>query len=736
MTYHRTGRITQTIYRYNPHGEFAHLGHKYYPGKTLHVGKFNKLITQMISALDRTSNLLGKTARGAFTALGVLGAALEGIHIGFGMNDMLEGRTAEGLNKVTFGTARAGTTLGGAKLVEAEVIAAGGGTGSLVLAGVAAVGSLLLAEEEMRRAMRGEKTLAREAAEFYHNVQENAVAEGPSTKPWVSWSFNGTATSTGSLTITARVSAAQTGAESDSAGHSRTVIIDLTPPTLIINPPANVTKPAPPYTATITGTATDNASGSGVAAVEWRLGSSGAFQVASGTTNWSASVPLPPTLGSHTVSVRARDVLGNVSPTQSVTVKVIDITGPTLSITTPPAGETFPLSGGVATVEVKGTASDSQTGVSVVEWDLDGQNQFKPVIPKAANDWSTWSVAIPITTASAHTIRIRAKDKATPTNVSKQDRSIVVLLPSIPQDPQAAFGLGRYLDELLNFATQRINTASDGALITRPLLVSTFFQPFDALVASNNRLAAQQPVHQVRLCIEVLRQYFARNNRNTPVNAEISHRQAAYGTLLRHLGTSYDEIRLARAADDTTRAAPADRLGIDATPFRADNLDCLFFSPNRVTEEDLERLFGLAQTALDPHEPLRTLPVPELRAWRQAHLWALWRQQDDAAQSAFRTPVPIIDPDPIAEPDLKAPSPGDTAYDLWKARRQQLADQRAAIKAAREAQATPQAGFERVVTHTLGPMADLVALADEHSAAMGSAHNCRRSSSHCRPSCT
>ena len=272
---------------------------------------------------------------------------------------------------------------------------------------------------------------------------QRATPKGPSTKPWSSWSFNGTATSTGSLTITARVSAAQTGAESDTAEHTRTVIIDLTPPTLTINPPANVTKPAPPYTATITGKATDNASGSGVAAVEWRLGSSGAFQLASGTSNWSASVPLPPTLGSHTVSVRARDVLGNVSPTQTVTVKAVDITGPTLSITTPPDGETFPLSGGVVTVEVKGTASDSQTGVSIVEWDLDGQNQFKPVTPKAANDWSTWSVAIPITTASTHTISLRAKDKATPANnVSKQDRSTVVSCPPSRKTPRRCSVLG------------------------------------------------------------------------------------------------------------------------------------------------------------------------------------------------------------------------------------------------------------------------------------------------------
>jgi hypothetical protein len=290
----------------------------------------------------------------------------------------------------------------------------------------------------------------------------------------------------------------------------------------------------------------------------------------------------------------------------------------------------------------------------------------------------------------------------------------MVLLPSIPQDPQAAFGLGRYLDELLIFATQRIKTATNGTLITRPLLASTFSQPFDALVASNNRLAAHQSVHQVRLCIEVLRQYFTRNSRNTPAAAETSYRQAAYETLLRHLGTSYEEIRLARVADDATRAALADRLGIDATPFRPDNLDRLFFQPNQVTEGDLERLFGLVKTALDPNDPFRTLQVPELRAWQREHLWALWRQQDDAAQSVFGTPVPVIDPDLIGEHDLKTPEPGDAAYDLWKERQLQLASQLAAVKATRESQATPLAGFERIVSDTLGPVADLVALADEH----------------------
>ena len=101
---------------------------------------------------------------------------------------------------------------------------------------------------------------------------------------------------------------------SDTATDVRQVIIDLTPPTFTVNPPADVTKPTPPYTATITGTAADDATG--VAAVEWRLGSSGAFQAATGTTNWSADVALPG-LGAHTVTLRARDNAGNVSPTQT-----------------------------------------------------------------------------------------------------------------------------------------------------------------------------------------------------------------------------------------------------------------------------------------------------------------------------------------------------------------------------------------------------------------------------------
>src|SRR5262249_50250000 len=252
-----------------------------------------------------------------------------------------------------------------------------------------------------------------------------------------------------------------------------------------------------------------------------------------------------PGLGAHIVTLRARDGIGNVSPTQNVTVNVIDTTSPSLSITTPAEGETFTLTASNVSVEVRGTASDTQTGVAIVEWALDGQTQFTPAIPKAANDWSTWSALIPITTAGNHTITVRTRDNVTPTgNLTTLQRGVVVAQPFQPPDPEAVFSAAIYLDDLLDFATHRAKTAATGGvLISRQLLVDTFLQPFTDLVTRNNRVVANQPVHQVRLCIEVLRRYLANHGRSAPASAEATYRQAAYAALLRHLGTSYEEIR-------------------------------------------------------------------------------------------------------------------------------------------------------------------------------------------------
>ena len=118
------------------------------------------------------------------------------------------------------------------------------------------------------------------------NPFQRATATGPGAKPWQSWSFAVNTAVQGTLSITARVTAARSGYTSDTATATRQVMTDATPPTLTINTPADINKPTPPYTATIAGAASD--AGTGIAAVEWRLGSSGSFQAATGTTSWSA----------------------------------------------------------------------------------------------------------------------------------------------------------------------------------------------------------------------------------------------------------------------------------------------------------------------------------------------------------------------------------------------------------------------------------------------------------------
>ena len=181
------------------------------------------------------------------------------------------------------------------------------------------------------------------------------------------------------------------------------------PPELTIDQPAyEVNRPAPPYRVTIKGTASDIIFSAGeeestLGGVEWRrLGSGDSFKPASGayldvTYNWDATVELP-SLGEHTVEVRAWDITGKVT-SRNVTVNVVDITGPTLTIDTPFEGDEFPLDNNTVEVVFRGTAIDSQTGVSRVEWKLDGQTAFQPATddaPDEAPDWSTWSAKIKI----------------------------------------------------------------------------------------------------------------------------------------------------------------------------------------------------------------------------------------------------------------------------------------------------------------------------------------------------
>jgi hypothetical protein len=532
----------------------------------------------------------------------------------------------------------------------------------------------------------------------------NATPTGlPPAAPWTSWSFNANGAPNGALTITAIVTTSGSATiDSDTASASRSVTVDVSPPTLTINPPADVVAPAPPYVAIITGTAADTPAG--VDRVEVQL-SSGDWYPVSGKTNWTAWVTLPG-LGLHTVKFRAWDTLGNVSGISSVTVRVCDVYPPTVNIIYPHSGETIQIVNGQVQIVASGTASDTQSGVAKVEWALDG-GAFTQAKPKALNDWSTWTTEpnpITITTAGEHVIKARATDNATPPNINIDQLAFIVA----ELDPEAVFSPTAYLEDLLIFSTRRAKVSTSGSFITPEDLVGNFLQPFVDLVKRENRTVAKQSVSQVRLCIETLRRYMLKNQRSVPASAESNYRQTVYLALLRQLGTSYDEIRLARVAGESVRDALAARLGIATA-----RLDALLLQPAGLTEVALRNLFGLEETTARPLAD-SLLPECSLLNWQKETLRSAWQRQDDAARTDMDLPAPVIDPDLLNAQDLRTPQPGNVAYDLWKERRDDLAAKWTAIDTLRRAQPTQLAGFDKIVSDTLGPVAQLEAMLEEY----------------------
>ena len=167
--------------------------------------------------------------------------------------------------------------------------------------------------------------------------------------------------------------------------------------------------------------------------------------------------------------------------------------------------------------------------------------------------------------------------------------------PCSCRDCEAAVSPAAYLADLLDYAVEHVkNGPGADDLITLEELANLLRQPFGDFPASCEALSKQ--VRQVRIAIEVLRRFVE------PLleKDQQAYCFSAYKVLLTKLGTSYEELRLARTADDDTRRALADRLGIDLPAGRPDPLDVMLLDPATITEEWLETLFGLADTTRDP----------------------------------------------------------------------------------------------------------------------------------------
>ena len=373
----------------------------------------------------------------------------------------------------------------------------------------------------------------------------------------------------------------------------------------------------------------------------------------------------------------------------SVTV-ILNSTPPDLTINPFSPDVTVPPSG-VFRLHLSGTARDSGSGVSLVR--IHARDQLFTA-DNPFGDWSAWSKDIDLPPGE-YTIVVDALD--THQAVASKQASISVKEPFQPPAVDQAFATTTYLQELLDFAHRQIKIGTTTTGPTAATLAARFLQPFDKLITSTVFEQAVLPVHQARIAIEVLRR---KMNPTAPPDVDQRFRSAAYQALMRELGTSHEELRLARVADDRTRQALAARLAIGIANPRPDHLDQITFLPDTITDAQLETLFGFrSTTAADPLQP--PAAGPAFLSWRLDALRNVWLKDDNDSRDVAGAPLPIIDPDLIPQSYIAVQTSSSPAFNLWTARKAWLDTTLSSIVQEAGNQTT-LAQFDHIVSRFIG----------------------------------
>jgi hypothetical protein len=346
-----------------------------------------------------------------------------------------------------------------------------------------------------------------------------------------------------------------------------------------------------------------------------------------------------------------------------------------------------------------GTATDVGSGIATVRVALDGGAPVTAT--NTSGDWAHWAATIPVGIGD-HTVSATAVDNLGNTGMSQA--LITVKAPVEPTPVEQAFAVTSYLREVLGMARRYLRLAGAGTGPSNLELADWLRQPLDRLVAPVAFVPATLEVAQARLAIEVLRKVLATP---APVQLDKRYRAQAYEVILRELGSSSEELRLAATADAPTRQALAQRLGITVDTVRPDRLDAITLPPDEITDAQLEQLFGYRST--NPSDPLVLPSAAAVGLWQQDALKTLWRNADAAARDRLDAPLPIIDPDLLVEGHLRNAAATDLARVLWTERRSWIQSQLAAIAARFTGTGRTAAGFDQAVRDS-GLTVDLAAL--------------------------
>ena len=243
-------------------------------------------------------------------------------------------------------------------------------------------------------------------------------------------------------------------------------------------------------------------------------------------------------------------------------------------------------------------------------------------------------------------------------------------------DCEAAVSPLAYLADLLRYTTDHVRR--NNANITVATLQSMLGQPFGRLPVTCRLM--DEKVRQVRIAVEVLRAWHQQNPPTQTAAARLreeerTYRWTAYVGLLSRLGTSFEEVRLARTLPVEERQALAQRLGLNlgAAPHM---LDRLYLEPgvegqpdflNAIPESALAGRFGLRRTTGDP---LAAASKSELVISKLAYLRDQWRAIDWPDDEPGPG-EPTIDPDVVGPDDFRVPVQNAAGgFALWVNRRQ------------------------------------------------------------------